>query len=182
MDVNRFSCHPFQVDFNSEYAVSFPQKRDSNCTREVMVSQVHRYMSQMAQFNVDEDKISNYGFYAIGLERWFKLWDRKQFLILDFSDVTVRTAQTMQRIASFLGIEPIQAQLPHRTPGRSEGQQNFAIKLKNISCSVVHHFANLHQPYVERLYKLLESTHKNAPKEQTRFKQFSDPQLECALK
>ena len=87
------------------------------------------------------------GTYADQLERWFKHYDRKQFLILATEDLRKNPQRTLDQIFNFLEVSPFQIKdLMDKNVGSYEKMDESTRKF------LVEYF----KPYNERLYKMLQ--------------------------
>ena len=90
------------------------------------------------------------GIYADQLERWFKYYNRKQFLVLAAENLRKNRQQTMDQIFDFLEVPPFQVgeggDLRDENVGSYEEMEESTRKL------LVEYF----KPHNEKLYKLLQ--------------------------
>jgi len=68
------------------------------------------------------------GRYAEQLERWFKVFPREQFLILESGDLNRNFAETFERVYKFLGISPFELPQPKRSNVGSYDQMSEATR------------------------------------------------------
>ena len=88
------------------------------------------------------------GVYADQMERWFKHYDRKQFLILTTEDLRKDPQQILDQIFDFLGLPPFKVEnLKNRNVGNYKERMN-----EDTRKFLIEYF----EPHNERLFKLLQ--------------------------
>ena len=110
---------------------------------------------------------TRHGMYAIHLSRWFKLFDRKQILVLSYHELQYHPENLQQRIQSFLG-HPVPGALSRSNSNDSQNKVNLP------SCKAQETLLAVFAPMNEKLYQLLESN-PGPSMEQRPFPKFQDP-------
>ena len=88
----------------------------------------------------------NRGHYAEHLERWFKHYDREQFLILTNDELREKLQDTMNKVFKFLGVVPFQI----------EGPENLNVgHYESMSEKIRKYLIEYYRPHNVRLTKLL---------------------------
>ena len=87
------------------------------------------------------------GAYADQLERWFKHYDRKQFLILATEDLRKNPQQTLDQVFNFLEVSPFQI--------GDEGDKNVG-SYEKMDEGTRKFLVEYFKPHNERLYRMLQ--------------------------
>ena len=93
------------------------------------------------------------GHYAHLLKEWFTEFHRDQILILSYEDMVSDEKQSMQRVQSFLDLNP------QNSPGHMEEKntKNNAHKVRSIDCNIQQELNDVFDPLNDELYRLLDA-------------------------
>jgi hypothetical protein len=93
------------------------------------------------------------GLYAHLLGEWFAKFQRDQILILSYDEMVSDEERMMQRVQSFLGLDP------EGNPGRMEktNAKNNEQKVRSIDCNIQQELNGVFDPLNDDLYRLLET-------------------------
>ena len=126
--------------------------------------------------------IAETGYYFKHLERWLKLFDRRQFLVLQADMVyegspAALVKDTLTRLGKFLELDGpewtgmISKGLPKRN---SKGKSSRSFKLAAMDASLCRQMKAYYEGKNIQLYELLKRTHSAAPPEQPAFPEFKN--------
>jgi hypothetical protein len=88
--------------------------------------------------------------YSVYLERWFKLFDRKKIMVLNYSELKTDPQDALKRIHDFLEIPMIQKSLPSANSWHADGEDK-------PSCETQDTLNKAFEPFNQKLYELLEA-------------------------
>ena len=114
---------------------------------------------------------TRHGLYATHLSTWFKLFDRRQILVLSYDELQYHPENLQERIQTFLGCT---------VPGglcRSNSNDSHD-KVRFPSCKAQETLLAVFAPINEKLYQLLESN-PGPSMEQRPFPKFQEPFKSC---
>jgi hypothetical protein len=116
---------------------------------------------------VDEEKLSNLGFYSTQLRQWFRILKRDQILILSYHELKRDPTTFQRRIVDFLGLPPNSV----NSKMESANFKAFTGKEAVLSCRTRNKLGMTFQPHNEDLYALL-TQNPGPPMEQKPFPEF----------
>lgn len=127
---------------------------------------------QLALARTGKPTAFSFGAYNEQLKRWFTIFIRSQFLVLNFEDLIYKQEKSIQHVTKFLGVESFGAKehLPH------ENAQPFARKvlMRKVPCELRRKVAKYFEPLNAQLYETLEQSHtkQTAPVQEPPFPRF----------
>jgi hypothetical protein len=116
---------------------------------------------------VDEEKLSERGFYSLQLRQWFRELKRDQILILSYHELKGDPTTFQRRIVDFLGLPPNSV----KSKMVSTNVNSFPGKEAVLSCGTRNKLKMRFQPHNEDLYSLL-TQNPGPPMEQRPFPEF----------
>ena len=129
----------------SWYNHQIKQKKIQNISFEEYATDLSRSLSST----------KNDGYYAHFLAKWFRLFPRKNILVLSYDEVKANPTKVLWRIRTFLGLS---AASTDPNPLRQLNTQNSSAKVLLPSCDVQKTLADVFESENQKLYDLMDST------------------------
>ena len=127
------------------------------------------YATDLALSLTSNSKIDNNGYYAYFLSKWFKLFARKNILVLSYAEFKANPAKVLWRIETFLGLQKKQT-ANSDAPVLKHLNTRSATSI--VSCKAQKALRDIYEAENLKLYDLLESN-PGSPFEQRPFPEFT---------